>query len=312
MKKAVAEELAPSSSTNYTRSWRRFISFCESNDLLHLPAKADTVALYFGHLATFNSYSSILNARAAIRHFHVLKFPKYLPPTDFEKVHKVVAGLRRSLKPTPKPKRGFTPQKLDECLSYFLSGGLENCSLLDLRNAAFFSLLYNVSARFSDICGMKLGHVATSGDTLVVGFGKLKNDKSNSSFSSLVAERFSNPFSCYKLITRLKERRLSDGASKLSFLFPLMKNTRVLGSHVSYGAMRTVFTKMLSSLDFAEEDVKSLGLHSFRIGAISVALESGKVSREEMQQAGRWKSSEMIEHYNRPSKSSRLNFSKNI
>ena len=52
---------------------------------------------------------------------------------------------------------------------------------------------------------------------------------------------------------------------------------------MSYGAMRTVFLKMLSALDFAEEDIKSLGLHSFRIEAISSALQSGKVSREEVQ-----------------------------
>ena len=73
---------------------------------------------------------------------------------------------------------------------------------------------------------MKLGHVAASGDTSVVGFGKLKNDKSNSSFSSsLVAERILGPFSCFKLINKLKERGLSDGATKHSYLFPMMKNT---------------------------------------------------------------------------------------
>ena len=160
---------------------------------------------------------------------------------------------------------------------------------------------------------MKLGHLAASGDTLVVGLEKLKNNKSHSSFShSLVAERTHDPFSCFKLINKLKERRMSDCATKNSFLFPLMKNTRVLDSHVSYGAMRTVFQRMLSSLRFSEEDVKSFRLYSFRIGTISAALESGKVSREEVQRAGRWRNFEMIEHYNRPSKSPRLNFSKNI
>ena len=137
VKKAVAEEFASSSSTNYKRSWRLFMSFCEANDLLHLPAKADTVALYFGHLATCNLYSSILNACAAIRHFHVLKFPEYLPPTDFTLVKSVVGGLRRSLKPTAKPKRGFTLQNLDEFMAYLLPGGMENCSLLELRKQHF-------------------------------------------------------------------------------------------------------------------------------------------------------------------------------
>ena len=123
---------------------------------------------------------------------------------------------------------------------------------------------------------MKLGHVVAYCDTLAVGFGKLKNNKSNSSFSSsLVAERILGPFSCFNLINKLKERRMSDGATKNYYLFPLMKNTRVLNSHVSYGAVKTVFRRILSSLGFSEEDVKSFRLHSFWIGAISAALESG-------------------------------------
>ena len=114
------------------------------------------------------------------------------------------------------------------------SSGVEKCSL--------FFLLYHASAKFSDICGMKLGHVGASGHTLVVGFRKLKNDKSNSSFShSLVAERIHDPLSCLKLINKLKERRMSDSASKNSYMFPLMKNTRVFNSNVSYRALRTVF-----------------------------------------------------------------------
>ena len=81
---------------------------------------------------------------------------------------------------------------------------------------------------------------------------------------------------------------------------------------MSYGAIPSVFQRMLLNLVFSEEDVKSFRLHLFPIIAISSALESGKVSCEEVQQAGRWRNSEMIKHYNPPSKSSRLNFSKNI
>ena len=51
VKDAVSEELATSSSTNCTRIWRRFMSYCMANNFWYLPAKPDMVALNFGHLA---------------------------------------------------------------------------------------------------------------------------------------------------------------------------------------------------------------------------------------------------------------------
>ena len=77
-KEAIGSEIASSSSTCYLWSWRRFTSYCASNGMDFLPAEVDTVLAYFGNLARFNSYSSVLNAKAAIRHFHKLCFPEKL------------------------------------------------------------------------------------------------------------------------------------------------------------------------------------------------------------------------------------------
>ena len=75
-KQAIGAEIATSSSVCYLRSWRRFASYCASNGMDFLPAEVDTVLAYFGNLARFNSYSAVLNAKAAIRHFHKLHSPE--------------------------------------------------------------------------------------------------------------------------------------------------------------------------------------------------------------------------------------------
>ena len=59
VKQVIGSELATSSSTCYLRSWRRFSSYWMD----FLPAKVDTVLVYFGNLVRLNSYF-------AICHFH--------------------------------------------------------------------------------------------------------------------------------------------------------------------------------------------------------------------------------------------------
>ena len=50
--------------------------------------------------------------------------------------------------------------------------------------------------------------------------------------------------------------------------------------------MSSALNKVLTSLNYSAEQIKSLRLHSFRIGAISAAVESGKVSADQLQFAG--------------------------
>ena len=85
-----------------------------------LPAEVDTVLAYFGNLARFNSYSSVLNAKAAIRHFHKLYSPKKPSPTEAHAVAQVLRGLERTIKPADNRKLGLSKENLHHFLDYLL------------------------------------------------------------------------------------------------------------------------------------------------------------------------------------------------
>ena len=91
-----------------------------------------------------------------------------------------------------------------------------------------------------------------------------------------------------------------------------MSGNRVLKRPVTYAAMASIFKKSLAALDLNSDVIKTLGLHSFRIGAITAAVNSGKLTPDQLQHAGRWASPEMIGHYTRPSVNSNLLFSKSL
>ena len=76
--------------------------------------------------------------------------------------------------------------------------------------------------------------------------------------------------------------------------------------------MASTLKKSFAAINFDSNDIKSFGLHSFRIGAISAAVNSGKLTTDQLQRADRWTSSEMVGHYTRPSVNSNLLFSKSI
>ena len=123
-REAIGSEIASSSSTSYLRSWRRFTSYCARNEMDFLPAKVDTVIAYFGNLARCNSYSLVLNARAAICHFHKLSFPDSPSPTESNAVGQVVRGLERTIKPAENRKLVLTKQNLHHFLDYLLPNGI--------------------------------------------------------------------------------------------------------------------------------------------------------------------------------------------
>ena len=87
-----------------------------------------------------------------------------------------------------------------------------------------------------------------------------------------------------------------------------MSGNRVLSHPVTYAAMASVLKKSLAAINFTSDKIKSFGLHSFRIGAISAAVNSGKITTHQLQRAGRWTSSDMIGHYTHPSDNSNLLF----
>ena len=183
------------------------------------------------------------------------------------------------------------------------------------RNAAFFSLLYYASARFCDIADVNICYVKFFINPIpyaVVGFNRLKNQKNDSDVGlAYISDIVSNNFSCYKLLQALIRRLLVTGLPE-DLLFPAMAGKRLLKRPVSYAAMAKLLKKNLALLNLDSDQIKNFGLHSFRIGAITAGVNSGKLSTDQLQRAGRWSSPAMIGHYTRNSVNSNLLFSQSI
>ena len=134
---ASTQELATSSSATYLRSWRRFLSFCSEHNLHPLPPKISTINIYFAYLCSNFSFTSVLAARAAIKHFFSLRFPGETSPTDFRSVARCVRGLERKFKKTVHKKNGLSAEVVHNIVSILIPDCVENCSFVNLRNAAF-------------------------------------------------------------------------------------------------------------------------------------------------------------------------------
>ena len=92
-------------------------------------------------------------------------------------------GLERKFKKPVHKKNGLSAEVVNNIVSILISDSVENCSLLNLRNAAFFSLLYYASAHFSDIVDVNICYVKFFTNPIpyaVVGFNRLKNQKNDS------------------------------------------------------------------------------------------------------------------------------------
>ena len=303
MTEAITSEVASSSSTGYLRSWRRFASYAASNGMVFLPAKVETVLAYFGNLARFNSYSAILNAKAAIRHFHKLHSPEEPSPTELHVVAQAMRGLERMIKPAENRKLGLSKENLHLFLDYLLPEGIEDASFRQLRDAAIFSLMFFAAERLDDIKDMKIGHLRFKDDHLKCGLQRLKNQRSDSDVSIVcVAEHELDPLSTVKLVKRLVIMRVMDHKAKEDdVLFPAMRGKAVENRAVSYGAVAGVFKSMLLGLGWSLQEARRFGLHSFRIVAFTAVVVSGFLTEDQLRRAGRWRVTAMIAQYNHPS-----------
>ena len=90
----------------------------------------------------------MLQARSALRHFHVLHFPEQKPPTDSLMVTGVIKGIRRRFQLPCQKKKPLNPKDFDILLTCITdNGNLDSLGFAQLRFAAQISVLYLSFAR---------------------------------------------------------------------------------------------------------------------------------------------------------------------
>ena len=157
----LSANVAPSSGGRYSSAWRRFSDWCIANGRLHLPASVETVSLYLAvcSLRT-QTIAPAYAARSAIGFYHKMAYLESTSPTDSVRIAQVIKGLKRKFAKPVVKKRPITPLMAKALLSLYTSKGLENMDLMELRSAAFFSVLYFCCTRYEEAAKLKLENVS--------------------------------------------------------------------------------------------------------------------------------------------------------
>ena len=146
----VASALAPSTANSYARQWNKFVGWCDRNNRTCLPASPDTCKLYLTNVGLRSwTLPPVLAARSALRYYITLYYPNLTPPpTDSPAVEIVMTGLKRKYARVITKKKPVTPDLVKQCMLKLVYKPLHFLNLVELRNAALFSVLYSVAARF--------------------------------------------------------------------------------------------------------------------------------------------------------------------
>lgn len=156
VQQTIAYEQA-SLSTNTLRTygsfWKKFDSWCSSNNLISLPASTETVALYLGSIGSDHSFSSLDVAIAAIEYVHE-KSGKTISG-NCELFRRVRKGIRRTHKDNQTLKQATPLSVVDLKIACSKLGD----SLKDCRDKALLTVAFFGGFRRSEVVSLDLEHL---------------------------------------------------------------------------------------------------------------------------------------------------------
>ena len=159
----LASSLAPASARSYSYQWNRFERWCRDNNRTCLPASPDTCSLYLTSIGIcYRTLPPVLAARSSIRYYLGIHFPELSPPTESRVVSTVVEGLKCKFAHVITKKKPVTPDLVRQCLDKLCEKSLPIMNLVELRNAAIFSVLYFTAARFEEAADLRTENVLVS------------------------------------------------------------------------------------------------------------------------------------------------------
>ena len=284
-----------SSRRSYLPFWKKYQEFCACRKFNLNSSEA--VSLFLISLAeSAESKSGAVMARSAIKYFLKIENPAKKSLTDSYLVQKVVKSIVKKYSRQVKKAKTLCSNDIKKLVLSLLDSG----SFLDERSANFFLIQYTLYGRFEEVASLKRENFnfLDSGH-LEVTIPKAKNFEVFDSKTSLIAKGDDfNPVGIVKAY-------LSKFDSE--FVFPNFRNGKkgkieFKPSSVSYSNMLKLLRSSLDKIGLIGQDYS---LHSLRTGALSEAANSN-IDRSLLQRHGRWKSSQMVNHYHKLSLGNRL------
>ena len=279
----VLEHLGSSvrSSTRKTYSgyWNRFKSFCEQRNFSLLPASPAVVARFLIFIAEANaSVSGAKTAVSSIAFYHKMFLGDSVSPTDSVVVKCVMRSLSEKFAKPVKKAAPFTSVNLKDLFDFYFS--LIVKSKDDECVTIMIMTMFSLMARYEEVSKLTSDCVKflDSGD-IEVTFPSAKNYNFSNSKKSFLAFC---PNASYNVAQIFKDyvSSLLPGA----VLFPLSYSSAL-------SKVRNLLSRAQISLDIC------FSLHSFRVGAVSEAVNCGLISDSDVQRHARWNSIEMLYRY---------------
>jgi hypothetical protein len=312
------ESLCESTKKQYQYAYRRWISFCQENSLVLLPADVQHVSACVALVAKQTcSISAAETLSSAISYEHRKAF---LPtPTQHPSHILLMKSIRRKYSRERTPAAPVSKKLLHRMIDFLFKGvhgvGAIRAPLTLWRTVWRLIIQFHTLSRFADLIDLKvsaLKFVMRPEKHLLIKFGKLKNDQYSEGSTKLVASNLQSPKYCPVLITRLYLERLGIGFR--GYLIPRVRldSNRIQRADeahaLSYTTALEDFRDLLTALG---EDASTYSEHSGKRGGASAAAEAG-MSASELQRFGGWRSSSMAAKYTDLSVKTRLDMSRKL
>ena len=274
----VDQALSYKSKYQYRYWWSRYDMFCSKFCRQKIPFNAATAAGFLTYLAEESEgLGGVDQARSALRHYHYLNYPELPCPTEGMRVSMVVKGIKRRFKKPVEKKKPLAPNDFQKLLgAVFVDQSLDETKLVNLRFAAQVSLLFCTFARYEESAALEVSHLAEDDGDLVVIFPKGKQYQFGEARESVMMNQ---PYLRYNPVEILKYYLgviKSHGNAK--WLFPALRcrgrKIVLLDYPVSYDCVLKQFKGFAMDAKVTGSP-RDYGLHSFRRGGVTTAVNNG-------------------------------------
>ena len=286
----------------YCRHWQRWLlwkeEYLEGNS--EGGSTAAEAAVYLTYLAySTGGMSTVKMATCAFKFYASLRGTEGSYISD-PLINTVVKGLERDFSKPVRQKEGFSPVEIRQLVQHLLK---ENISpkLKDLRLACLILVMYIGATRCEEATGIELTNITTlETGNLMVRLRKGKTNQLAKNQDFILPKLDTGEGQEMDVTVQLKKYtellEIQGGTTK--FLFSSLKATmegkKVVGlwkldKAISYDSARKALLDVVKAAKIKIKNQDGVfGLHSFRVGALTAAANTGMFSNMQLQNMGRW------------------------
>ncbi len=273
--------------------WNVFEQWCLQHDVVSLPASSDTFIRYMNDKKSSVKMNTLSQCRWSVCKVHLAAG---LPsPSHTQKVIDIVSGIRKQKVRSSELISQAAPFRSVHC-DALIELWNKHSSAMECRNLAIMLLAYESMMRESELARIELTHLTYHADgraTLLIPF--TKTNVSGEPDVVMLSRQ------CVEIIQRYLSLDVNDSV----YLFKKMAkngNKAEQFKPISRFTIDRVFKSAHETFRVHQpnllQGISSWSGHSARVGACQDLLSTG-YSVLEVQQAGRWSSSEMVYRYGR-------------